>query len=117
MGTDEMTPDTQPDTSTDQASGDVADDPNVQRAIDDLVVHAAVDAAEITVVANERVTWRDGSLGCPVEGRSYAQALVDGYRIVLSVGSTVYAYDGSVGNPPFRCDDSQDPVEGSRGDA
>jgi hypothetical protein len=36
----------------------------------------------IVLVRAERVTWPDGSLGCPEPGRMYTQALVPGYRLV-----------------------------------
>ena len=72
-------------------------------AIADLAAHAGVDPADIDVVAHERVTWRDGSLGCPKPGYSYMQALVDGYRIVLRAGAGDYVYHGADGQKPFRC--------------
>lgn len=68
------------------------------------------DESSIEVSAAERVTWSDGSLGCPEEGMVYTQALVDGYWIVLStsVGSLDYRSDLSGrlrlcrdGEPPF----------------
>jgi hypothetical protein len=34
----------------------------------------------------EPVDWSDASLGCPEPGRVYAQVIVEGYRIVASVG-------------------------------
>jgi len=38
---------------------------------------------ELTLVSAKQVTWRDTSLGCPQEGMSYAQVLVEGWRIVF----------------------------------
>jgi hypothetical protein len=73
-------------------------------AIADLSRDTGVDPDDIHVVANEPVTWRDGSLGCPEPGMMYTQALVDGYRIVLRAAGEVVEYHGSTGRPPFRCD-------------
>ncbi len=38
------------------------------------------------------VQWRDSSLGCPQEGSDYAQALIDGYRIIVTDGETSYLF-------------------------
>jgi hypothetical protein len=73
-------------------------------AIADLSRDTGVDPDAIQVVVNERVTWRDGSLGCPEPGMMYTQALVEGYRIVLRAEGEEVAYHGSTGKPPFRCD-------------
>jgi hypothetical protein len=35
------------------------------------------------VLGAERVTWSDGSLGCPAPDRMYTQSLVPGYRVRL----------------------------------
>ncbi len=73
-------------------------------AVTDLARRLAVDAAAITVVSSEEVTWRDGSLGCPKPGMNYTQALVDGTRIVLEHGGTRYEYHAGGTNPPFLCE-------------
>lgn len=72
-------------------------------AVADLAAHTGVDPADIDVVANDRVTWRNGSLGCPKPGYSYIQMLVEGYRIVLHAGAEDYVYHGANGEAPFRC--------------
>lgn len=77
----------------------------------DLVAFAMADLSErmdtpmeeIILVSQEDVTWRDGSLGCPQPGFNYTQALVDGYKITLQIGSTEYAYHGKAGHDPFLC--------------
>lgn len=38
------------------------------------------------------VTWPDTSIGCPFEGSTYTDALIDGYRIVVVAGTTEYIY-------------------------
>jgi hypothetical protein len=81
-----------------------ADDP-VSMATSSLAASEGVDPADITLVTHEKLTWRDGSLGCPEPGKMYTQALVDGYRIVLRAGGEEYFYHGAANEPPFRCDD------------
>src|SRR5690606_32198724 len=48
----------------------------------DLAARLDVDPAAIEVASAGRVTWSDGSLGCPEPGKMYTQALVYGYRVV-----------------------------------
>ncbi len=59
--------------------------------------------AEINMTAVEKVTWPDGSMGCPKAGMNYTQALVDGYRVVLESKGREYAYHGRKGGEPFYC--------------
>jgi hypothetical protein len=53
--------------------------------------------AESAVVLGraEKLTWSDGSLGCPQTGQMYSQALVPGFRVVAktSEGDLVYHTD------------------------
>ena len=85
-------------TSSTPASGPAAD------AVADLATRLDVDPATIEVVAEEAVTWRDGSLGCAKEGFFYTQALVDGSRITLRVDGTDYEYHSGGSQPPFWCE-------------
>jgi hypothetical protein len=73
-------------------------------AVADLATRLDVDAASIEVVAEEAVTWRDGSLGCARPGHSYTQALVEGSRITLRANGTDYEYHSGGSNPPFWCE-------------
>jgi hypothetical protein len=57
----------------------------------------------IDVVSAERVTWNDGSLGCPSPGRSYTQALVPGYRVQLEHDVSEYAFHGADNRPMMYC--------------
>jgi hypothetical protein len=54
-----------------------------------------VAASAVVLTRAERVSWPDGSLGCPEPGRMYTQALVPGYRIVARTaeGELVYHTD------------------------
>ncbi len=40
---------------------------------------------KLELVRLEPRTWNNGSLGCPIEGHYYTQALVPGYLIVLQI--------------------------------
>jgi hypothetical protein len=48
------------------------------------------DALQVT--ASRRVTWSDGSLGCPEPGRMYTQALVPGWHVMLVAGDLALDY-------------------------
>jgi len=73
-------------------------------AINDLVEREGIDAGDVVVESAEEVTWRDGSLGCPLPGMNYTQALVDGMRIILEANGTVYHYHSSGNKDPFYCE-------------
>jgi hypothetical protein len=67
-----------------------------QPAVDAAIADAARRLAmKPRVVRVERVTWRDGSLGCPQPGIAYTQALIPGWRIELAVGSKEVIYHAS----------------------
>jgi hypothetical protein len=89
----------------------------------DAMVHAArADAARriglaadsFELVGAERVTWRDGSLGCPQPGMSYTMALVPGYRIRLHGAGQLLDYHASVRGALLLCpaDRSVEPLPG-----
>ena len=52
-----------------------------------LTEQEGIDASSATLMKIERVDWSDSSLGCPEEGRSYAQAIIPGLRLVFDNGS------------------------------
>ncbi|WP_130385175.1 hypothetical protein [Kribbella sp. VKM Ac-2569] len=81
----------------------------VDQAKADLTKRLGVDAAQVTVVSSEDVTWPDGSLGCPEPGMRYTQALVPGNRTVLEVGGQQYNYHSGGHRPPFLCEQPQPP--------
>ena len=60
-------------------------------------------AGEPTLVSAEAVTFTDGSLGCPVPGQSYTQALVGGMRVVVSADGASYDYRFGRGDSPRLC--------------
>ncbi|WP_230742584.1 hypothetical protein [Methanooceanicella nereidis] len=56
----------------------------------------------LAVISSEEITWPDTSLGMPEPGKSYAQMLVEGYRIVLSFGDKKYEFH--IGNGMVKMD-------------
>ncbi len=92
--------------------------------LDAMVRTAREDAARQTgrpptafeLVSAERVTWRDGSLGCPQPGVLYTMALVPGYRIRLRLDDEEFDYHGSNRGGMRRCPAGQavDPLPDSR---
>lgn len=104
------------DPDADAGSGDQDDAPADLDEFTDLAVATAADETgvaedEIEVVTAEEVTWPDGSHGCPEEGEMYTQALVPGYRAILDAGGEERHYHGGEGEPPFHCEDPQEPAE------
>ncbi|MER7558068.1 hypothetical protein ABTZ46_14075 [Nocardioides sp. NPDC126508] len=89
-----------------------AEDPKVAAAIADLAERQGVKSEQITVVSNDKVTWRDGSLGCPEPGKMYTMVLTDGVRVVLEAAGKTYEYHGGETGPVRFCQDPQDPVPG-----
>lgn len=74
-----------------------------QSAVEQLARHLAVDVAAITVLRAEEVDWPDGSLGCPLPGMRYRQALVNGSFVQLRAGDRLYNYHGAGSRPPKLC--------------
>jgi hypothetical protein len=55
------------------------------------------------VLGVESVVWRDSSLGCPRNDRTYDQGDVPGYRIGLQWQDVEHSYHGRDGGDPFLC--------------
>lgn len=67
--------------------------PDAEAAIRaDLETRVGVDASTASVVSIEPQTWPDGSMGCPQPGEMYTQAIVEGYRVVVSFTGAQYDY-------------------------
>lgn len=69
----------------------------VPQAILDRVVSEAsklanVSPAQLVVVRAQTVVWNDGSLGCPEPGMEYAQALLNGYWVVIKAAGKTYDF-------------------------
>lgn len=88
----------------------------IEKAKSDLAERLAVSVDKISVLQAERVTWPDGSLGCPQEAMVYAQVLTPGYLIRLQVGDQEFEYHASRGTTVLYCDNPMPPVEGTPGD-
>jgi hypothetical protein len=67
----------------------------IEPVVAEVAKLAGVPADQVTVISAEEVTFSDGSLGCPVPGMAYTQALVDGYKIVAEAGGKTYDFRGS----------------------
>jgi hypothetical protein len=75
----------------------------VRAALVDAAQRAAPGSATPTVLRAERVTWPDGSLGCPQPGRMYTMALVPGYRVRIQAGAEQLDYHASLLGQPALC--------------
>lgn len=108
----------------DEDVGDVTRDPDsagpeagslLDLALADLARRLGVQVTDIRVISSEKVTWRDGSLGCPEPGMGYTQALVPGWRALLEVDGVEYSYHAALDREPFLCEDPQEPLAGKSG--
>lgn len=75
----------------------------VDAAVADLAARLGVGEGEIEVLRVEDFTWPDASLGCPQEGKAYAQVMVDGSRVLLQNGERVYDYHAGDDGEIFFC--------------
>jgi hypothetical protein len=85
-------------------------------AIQDLSGRLGIPSGEVQSVSETRVTWRDGSLGCPKEGMMYTQALVKGTLMVLRVDGRDYQYHSGQGRASFYCENPVSPAPKSSAD-
>jgi hypothetical protein len=72
-------------------------------ALADAARRTGLAPAALQVASAERVTWGDGSLGCPQPDRMYTQALVPGYRVRIRAGGEVLDYHASMAGVPALC--------------
>jgi hypothetical protein len=84
-----------------------------EQILGDAASRTGVEPGAIETVSAEAVTWSDGSLGCPEPGGMYTQALVPGYRLVLSAGDETLDYHADQGGTFVLCpaDRARDPIE------
>ena len=75
----------------------------IQAALADATLRAARDAPAPKLIRAEPVTWRDGSLGCPMPDRMYTMALVPGYRIRIQSGAELLDYHAGARGSPVLC--------------
>ena len=75
------------------------------------------EEGDLRLASAEGVQWSDASLGCPQEGRGYAQVITPGYKLVFDLGGTSHAVhtnadgshavvcgDGGLGKPALPLD-------------
>jgi hypothetical protein len=84
----------------------------VDQAKADLAERLSIHIDEINLVEARRVTWPDGSLGCPQPGRQYPQVLTAGYLVLLEANGIQFEYHGSE-NTIFYCNNPKSPVPGT----
>ena len=75
----------------------------VDAALVDAARRSGLAVAALKVVSADRVTWADGSLGCPEPGLLYTQALVSGYRVRIQAGGQTWDYHAGVRGAPRWC--------------
>jgi hypothetical protein len=88
----------------------------VEAAKEDAATRSGLSPEAIKVLSAERVTWSDGSLGCPQPGMMYTQALVPGYRVRIEVDGQVLDYHAGRSGLPGLCP-AERSVEPSPSDA
>lgn len=103
-------------TSGNAAMTDAALQALVPAALQDAAARSRLAVAELRVLSAQRVTWSDGSLGCPQPGKMYTQALVPGYRIRIQAGGQTLSYHAGPRGPAQFCpaDRVQPPSADSR---
>jgi hypothetical protein len=72
-------------------------------ARDDAVSRTGLSPSAVKVLRAERVTWPDGSLGCPSPGMLYTQALVPGFRVMLDAGGQALDYHAGASGQLLLC--------------
>jgi hypothetical protein len=87
--------------------------PLVEATARDLNAQTDVPTDEIHLLSAEPTTWPDGGLGCPAEGVSYTQALVEGYLLVLEAAGQTYAYHTDGAQNFVLCQDGKPVSSGS----
>ncbi len=78
------------------------------KAVADLSRRLNLGSGALQLTAKEAVEWPDGSLGCPVPGMMYTQAIVPGYKLTYSDGSKIYeVHTDESGSRVVLCENSQ----------
>jgi PBP1b-binding outer membrane lipoprotein LpoB len=88
------------DTTTDETQNTVIPAPRERGSEEKLIHNVSLDLSErlnidiskVHLTEIISVSWEDTSLGCPVEGKTYTQEKIDGYKITLEVSNKYYVY-------------------------
>jgi hypothetical protein len=75
----------------------------VESALDDAARRTGLQRTQLTVILAERVTWSDGSIGCPQPGMGDTQALVPGFRIRIDARGEILDYHAGRTGSPVLC--------------
>lgn len=60
-----------------------------QEAVKLAVSRLGVSSEDVRIISSEEAMWPDTSLGMPEQGIIYAQMLVEGYRVKLSINDRI----------------------------
>ena len=63
----------------------------------------SIPMQDVEVVSAEQMLWPDSSLGCPMDGMMYTQAIVSGYLIELEANGNSYELHTDTGNKVILC--------------
>lgn len=77
--------------------------PYVAAARTGLATKFNVPRSDIDVVSISAKDWPDSSLGCPEEGKVYAQVITPGYLVVLEHNGQWYTYHTDQMNAAVTC--------------
>jgi hypothetical protein len=82
--------------------------PAIEAAIDAAAREFGIERAEIGIETFAERNWPSTALGCPEPGRSYAQIITAGFRIVLRIdGAAVVYHADETGAAVVRCDEEE----------
>jgi len=65
-------------------------EPGAHAAVNYLADELGIPAEDIDVMSVKAYEWPDASLGCPEPGKSYAQVVTPGYRVILEADGVRY---------------------------
>jgi hypothetical protein len=85
--------------------------PLLDKVLADAAQRTALESSELQIVSTEKITWNDGSLGCPQPDRMYTQALVPGYRIRIQSPDGILEYHAAATGNFVLCSLPQVPPE------
>lgn len=76
---------------------------SVELARQDLAKNLNIDPSQISVLKIEKISWNDGSLGCPEEGKVYIQVIIPGYKVIFAYNQKVFEYHTDGNNRFVTC--------------
>ncbi len=79
----------------------------IEAAARDLNALTDVPVDEIKLISAVAVTWPNGGLGCPEEGMSYVDMVIEGMLVTLGAGGKEFTYHTDGGNQFVLCGDGK----------